>query len=41
MKMIVNANNNSGPKRIIIKVEASVDNADGSGMELDAITKIR
>ncbi len=40
MKMIVNANNNSGPNRIIIKVGASVDNADGSVMELDAIAKI-
>ncbi len=39
--MIVNTNNNSGPNRIIIKVGASVDSADGSGMELDAITKIR
>lgn len=41
MKMIVDANNKSGPKIIIIKEAPSVENADGSGMELDAITKIR
>ena len=37
MKRIVHTNNNNGPNRIIIKVGASVENADGSGMELDAI----